>query len=124
MPARQMSVQPDTDGCDDIRPEQIVLPRRVGVNKITVDINSRHYSVYFNMDCHLQDCANTTYVFIHMADQYKAINLCPEDTLPDLTSILQMEDRHLEDMDQRMTVWWDKARISGKTYRCTAQLAQ
>ncbi|KIM69312.1 hypothetical protein SCLCIDRAFT_1177308 [Scleroderma citrinum Foug A] len=37
---------------------------------------------------------------------------------------LRKEDRCLEDMDQRMTVWWDKARISGKTYRHTAQLAQ
>ena len=117
-----MSVQSDTDGCDDIRPEQIVLPRRVGVDKITIDI--RHYSVYFNMDRHLQDRVNMTYVFIRMADQYKTINLCPEDALPDLTSILQMEDRRLEDMDQRTTVWWDKARISGKTYRHTAQLAQ
>ena len=115
-----MSVQPDTDGCDDIRPEQIVLPRRVGVDKITIDINSRHYSVYFNMDRHLQDRVNMTYVFIRMADQCKAINLCPEDTLPDLTSILQMKDRRLEDMDQRTTVWWDKASISGKTYRRTA----
>ncbi|KIM59216.1 hypothetical protein SCLCIDRAFT_126575, partial [Scleroderma citrinum Foug A] len=29
-----------------------------------------------------------------------------------------------EDMDQRTIVWWDKARISGKTYRHTAQLVQ
>ena len=85
-----MFVQPDSDRCDDIRPEQIVLPRRVGVNKTTVHINGRHYSVYFNTDRHLQDCANVTYVFVRMADQYKAINLCPEDALPDLTHVLQM----------------------------------
>ena len=85
-----MSVQPDSDGCDDIRPEQIVLPRRVGVDKTTVDINGRHYSVYFNTDRHLQDRANVTYVFVRMADQYKAINLCLEEALPDLTRVLQM----------------------------------
>ena len=86
----RMSVQPDSDGCDDIRPEQIVLPRRVGVDKTMVHINGRHYSVYFNTNRHLQDHANVTYVFVRMADKYKAINLCPEDALPDLTRILQM----------------------------------
>ena len=86
----RMSIQLDSDGYDDIRAEQIVLPQRVGVDKTTVDIKGRHYSVYFNMAHHLQDHTNVTYVFIRMANQYKAINLCPEDTLPDLTCILQM----------------------------------
>ena len=42
----------------------------------------------------------------------------------DIVVFLKTQVRVTEDMDQRTIAWWDKARISGDTYRRTPQLAQ
>jgi len=87
-----MTVRLDEDGCDDIRPDQIVLSRRVCIEKSLVTIDDRLYCVYFDAVHHELDRTNATYIFVRMLDEKKAISLCPEDALPDLARALQMYD--------------------------------
>jgi len=48
------------------------------------------YCVYFEPQRHVHERVNASYLFVRMLNEKKAVNLCPEDMLPDLMHLLQM----------------------------------
>jgi len=87
---RRMIVRPDEDGCDDIRADQIVMPRISPIQRLMLNIHDNLYCVYFDPQHHERDRVKASYVFVRMLNKKKAINMCPEDALPDLMHLLQM----------------------------------
>jgi len=55
-----------------------------------LNIHDNLYCVYFDPQHHEHNRVKASYVFVHMLNKKKAINMCPEDALPDLMHLLQM----------------------------------
>jgi len=64
-----MIVRPDEDGCDDIRADQIIMPRITPIQRLMLNIHDKLYCVYFDAQHHEHDRAKASYLFVCMLNE-------------------------------------------------------
>ncbi|KAI6156989.1 hypothetical protein BKA82DRAFT_25873 [Pisolithus tinctorius] len=85
---RMMWIRPERNYDISITKDQIIFPADTVITSKSFDVEGRHYHVFFDADCDHRDRKNTTYVFVRLLRNGKAIDICAEDDLPDILVLL------------------------------------
>ena len=84
---QRMTVNAEDGQNVGILAEEIVFPPNASLHRFQVVANGRMYCVYFDTKHHKNDHENATYIFLHLLNNSKVLNICAEDDMPYLLEV-------------------------------------